>query len=330
LHAPFTGSAGSEREGGMRVAMMIEGQEGVSWAQWVALAQAAEEVRLDGLFRSDHYTMIHGFEGGALDAWTTLAALAPLTRTLRLGTMVSPVTFRHPSLMAHIVASVDHISGGRVELGLGAGWYELEHLRNGFAFPPLAERTRLLAEHVEVIIRSWREQDFDHEGGSFTLKGQQSLPKPVQSPSPPLILGGRVGPRSVALAAKHADEYNAFSTSPEDAARCRATLDAACVKIGRDPKTLRQSMVVLSVLGESDHDAERRAQRMIQRLAPSAPLVGAIERMRSAGFVGSAAKVSERLRPFEAHGVSRLFMQNFDFADPSSVALVGEVARSLE
>src|SRR5579872_4510015 len=165
--------------------MMIEGQEGVTWEQWAPLASAAEDARLDGLFRSDHYTMIHGFAGGSLDAWTTLAALAPLTRTLRLGTLVSPVTFRHPSLIAHIVASIDQISGGRVELGLGTGWYELEHARSGFAFPPLGERTRLLAESVEIIIGSWRERNFDHQGTSFTLAGQELLPAPMQRPNPP-------------------------------------------------------------------------------------------------------------------------------------------------
>jgi alkanesulfonate monooxygenase SsuD/methylene tetrahydromethanopterin reductase-like flavin-dependent oxidoreductase (luciferase family) len=190
----------------MRVTMMIEGQEGVTWDQWVGLAKAAEESGLDGLFRSDHFTGIHGFPGGSLDAWTVLAALAPLTRTLRLGTLVSPVAFRHPSLMTRIVASVDHISGGRVELGLGTGWYELEHTQNGFAFPPMGERTRLLAEYVEVVVRSWREPALDHQGPAYALKGQALLPKPVQSPNPPLILGGRAGPKSVALAARFADE----------------------------------------------------------------------------------------------------------------------------
>jgi len=301
----------------------------VTWDQWVALARAAEEARLDGLFRSDHYTMIHGFEGGALDAWTTLAALAPLTRTLRLGTMVSPVTFRHPSLMAHIVASVDHISGGRVELGLGTGWFELEHARNGFAFPPLGDRTRLLAEHVEVIVRSWREQDFDHSGPAFTLKGQKASPKPLQTPNPPLILGGAAGPRSVALAARYADEYNAFSGTTDDADRVRAALNAACAAAGRDPETLRQSMVVLSVLGESDQDAEARATRLEQKVDSKAPLVKAIARMRAAGMVGSGLSVAGRLAPFAAHGVSRMYVQNFDFADPTSVAFLGELARAL-
>jgi alkanesulfonate monooxygenase SsuD/methylene tetrahydromethanopterin reductase-like flavin-dependent oxidoreductase (luciferase family) len=313
----------------MRVAMMIEGQEGVTWDQWVTLANAAEAARLDGLFRSDHYTKIHGFEGGSLDAWTTLAALAPLTRTLRLGTMVSPVTFRHPSLMAHIASSVDHISGGRVELGLGTGWYELEHLRNGFSFPPMGDRTRLLAEHVEIVIRSWREAAFDHEGPAFTLKDQHFEPKPVQKPNLPLILGGRAGPKSAALAAKYANEYNAFSATPDEAGRCRANLDTACAAAGRDPATLTQSTMIAAIVGETDQDAEARVRRLLDRLAPDAPLTKFADRMRAGGMVGSAASVAARLRPFEAEGVSRLFIQNFDFADQSSVALIGELARTL-
>jgi len=313
----------------MHVIMMIEGQEGVTWDQWVALAEGAEAARLHGLFRSDHYTMIHGLEGGSLDAWTTLAGLAPLTRTLRLGTLVSPLTFRHPSLIARIVASVDHMSGGRAELGLGAGWYELEHARNGFAFPPLGERTRLLAEHVEIIVRSWREGAFDHAGPAFTLKGQQFLPAPVQKPNPPLIMGGRAGPKSAAIAAKYADEYNTMAGAPEDAARYRAALDAACASVGRDPATLRRSAMAFALLGETDRDAEARAERLLARLAPKAPLADAIERMRSGGLVASAANVAGRLRAHEAEGLARLYVQNFDFADPSSVTLFGDLAREL-
>jgi len=313
----------------MHVIMMIEGQEGVTWDQWVALAEGAEAAGLHGLFRSDHYAMIHGLAGGSLDAWTTLAGLAPLTRTLRLGTLVSPLTFRHPSLIARIVASVDHMSGGRAELGLGTGWYELEHARNGFAFPPLGERTRLLAEHVEIIVRSWREGAFDHAGPAFTLKGQQFLPAPVQKPNPPLIMGGRAGPKSAAIAAKYADEYNTIAGAPEDAARYRAALDAACASAGRDPATLRRSAMAFALLGETDRDAEARAERLLARLAPKAPLAGAIERMRSGGLVASAAKVAGRLRAHEAEGLARLYVQNFDFADPSSVTLFGDLAREL-
>ena len=313
----------------MRVVMMIEGQEGVTWPQWVALAEAAETAGLDGLFRSDHYTMIHGFPGGALDAWTTIAALAPLTRTLRLGTLVSPATFRHPSLIARIVASIDHISGGRVELGLGTGWYELEHTQNGFDFPPMGQRTQLLAEQVEIVVRSWREDTFDHAGPAYTLKGQSLLPKPVQTLGPPLILGGRAGPKSVALAAKYASEYNAFTATPEDASGARARLDSACTAIGRDPKTLAQSTMITPILGDSDQDAQARAERLAARIAPTSPVAGMIQGARAAGLIGTPKTVAARCRAFEAAGVSRLFVQNFAFDDPSAVALIGELAEAV-
>jgi alkanesulfonate monooxygenase SsuD/methylene tetrahydromethanopterin reductase-like flavin-dependent oxidoreductase (luciferase family) len=140
----------------MRICLMIEGQEGVTWDEWVALARAAETAELDGLFRSDHYSAILRSRAGSLDAWATLAALAPLTSRLRLGTMVSPATFRHPSVLARMAVTVDHVSGGRVEVGMGAGWYEREHLENGFPFLDARARFRLFAEQVEIVVRSWR------------------------------------------------------------------------------------------------------------------------------------------------------------------------------
>jgi len=313
----------------MRVVMMIEGQEGVTWDQWVALAKGAEAARLDGLFRSDHYSSFHGFGGGGLDAWTTLAALAPLTTTLRLGTLVSPVTFRPPSLMARIVASVDHISGGRAEVGLGTGWHESEHRQNGFPFPDMGTRTRLLAEQVEILVKSWRGEAFDHAGEAYRLEGQIALPKPVQTPHPPIVLGGQGGPRSLALAAKFAAEYNGFANTPEDSAALRAKLDAACVKAGRDPATLAQSAMVMAILGKTDEDAEVRAERIAKRLAPGGMLEGTLGFIRASGRVCSAQQLAERLRPFEKAGVSRLYVQNFDFADESSTGFYGELARAL-
>src|SRR3954451_15424610 len=144
----------------MRVALMIEGQEGVTWTQWVALAQAAERAGIEALFRSDHYSTVTGRAGGSLDAWTTLAGLAAVTERLRLGTLVSPVTFRHPSVLARAVVTVDQISGGRVELGMGAGWMEQEHRAFGFPFPAYEERAAMLAEQIEIVPRQWTEDEF--------------------------------------------------------------------------------------------------------------------------------------------------------------------------
>lgn len=314
----------------MRVAMMIEGQEGLTWRHWTMLAKAAEEAKLDGMFRSDHYTSFQGFGGGALDAWTTIAGLAAITKTLRLGTLVTPVTFRGPGLMARIAATADHISNGRVELGLGAGWFDGEHAQNGFPFPSMGERTQMLAEQVEIIAKSWTGETFDFEGKHYRLKGQQALPIPVQNPLP-IILGGRGGPRSLALAARYASEYNAFAISPEDAKQHRAHLDAACAKIGRDPKTLPQSTMIMAVVGENDRDAQARLARIVARLQnpETAAFKQMIESSEAGGYVAGVQKIADRLRPMRDAGISRVMVQNFEREDASGVALIGELAKAL-
>ena len=174
----------------MRICLMIEGQEGVTWDDWVRLARAHREHGLEGLFRSDHYTAIIRPDADALDAWATLAGLAAITERIRLGTLVSPATFRHPSVLARMAVTVDHISGGRVEVGMGSGWYEREHEAHGFPFLDGKQRFELFAEQVEIVVRSWTEERFDHDGPGYQLRGQQALPRPVQKPHPPLVLGG--------------------------------------------------------------------------------------------------------------------------------------------
>jgi F420-dependent oxidoreductase-like protein len=223
----------------MRVCLMIEGQEGVTWDDWVALARAAEELGFEALFRSDHYGPVVGQEElGSLDAWATLAALAAITSRIRLGTLVSPATFRHPSVLAKSAVAVDHVSGGRVELGMGAGWNEGEHRRYGFPFPRTRERMDIFAEQIEIVHRQLRPEPFAFEGEHYTLEEASPLPKPVQSPSLPLIVGGAGRPRSVALAARWADEYNAVSPSPDECRALRERLADACAGEGRDPLPL--------------------------------------------------------------------------------------------
>ena len=219
----------------MRVCLMIEGQEDVTWEQWAGLARACEEHGLEGLFRSDHYTSVFDIEDrGSLDAWTTLAALATVTERIRLGTLVSPATFRHPSLLAKAVVTADHVSGGRVELGIGAGWHRREHAAYGFPFPETGERMDLLAEQIEIVHRQWSEDEVSFEGRHYRLDAVRALPGPVQDPHPPLIVGGHAGPRSVALAARWADEYNVFSSTPAECAEMRARVAGAWEREGRD------------------------------------------------------------------------------------------------
>ena len=301
----------------MRVCLMIEGQEGVTWDEWVALARAVESAGLEGLFRSDHYTSFHGEPGGALDAWATLAALAAVTSRIRLGTLVSPATFRHPSELARVAVTADHVSGGRIEVGVGAGWFEQEHLQNGFPFPPVGERLELLTEYVQILLRSWSAEPFDFDGKHFALQGQRALPAPLQSPHPPVIFGGRGGPRSLALAARFAQEYNCAFLDPEGCRELRTRLDEACVAAGRDPASLPLSLMTLVTPGHDAGDAEQRLTRALAHFR------GPRERCH-AGTVDEMAGVLGR---FAEAGVVRVMLQHPDRADLSAVELLGELAR---
>src|SRR5712691_2002255 len=206
----------------MRIALMIEGQDGVTWEQWCALAAACEEHGVETLFRSDHYISQANEAGNvAHDAWTTVAGLAALTTTLRFGTLVSPATFRLPGLLANAAATVDHISGGRIELGLGAGWMEREHRAYGFPFPETSVRLELLAEQLEIVHRLWTEDRVDFRGRHYTLEDAPAQPKPLQRPHPPLLVGGSGTRGTAEPAARFADEYNSPFVSPDGYAKVR-------------------------------------------------------------------------------------------------------------
>src|SRR4051794_3793643 len=237
---------------------MIEGQEDVTWDQWVALARACEESGVETLFRSDHYLSVEGAHGRAsLDAWATLNALAAITSRLRLGTLVSPATFRHPSVLAKMVVTADHVSGGRVELGLGAGWLEAEHRAYGFPFAATRTRMDVLAEQLEIVHRSWKPGPFRFHGEHYAIEDLDALPKPIQQPHPPLLIGGSGGPRSLKLAAQFADEYNTPFASVERCRELRAKLGAACEAAGREP-------IPLSLM--TRYDGREKAAELIGQL----------------------------------------------------------------
>ena len=204
---------------------MIEGQEDVTWDQWAAIAETAERCGYEALFRSDHYLSVMG-DGrrGALDAWATLAALAAVTSTLRLGTLVSPATFRHPAVLAKNAVTVDQISGGRVELGIGAGWNAGEHAAFGFDLPPMRERFDRFAEQVEIVHGLLSDGEVAFDGRYYRLAGVDAQPKPAGGHLP-IVLGGRAGPRAAALAARFADEYNVLFVSPDECREVRSRLD---------------------------------------------------------------------------------------------------------
>jgi F420-dependent oxidoreductase-like protein len=305
----------------VRVCLMIEGQEGVSWDEWVALARACEEHGLEGLFRSDHYQSVFDVSGrGSLDAWATLGGLAAVTERIRLGTMVSPATFRRPSILARMVATVDHISGGRVELGLGAGWNQAEHDAYGFPFPDLGERMEILEEQLEIVNRQWTEEEFSFDGRHHRLQRSRAEPKPVQRPRPPIVMGGAAGPRVARLAARWADEYNTIFASPEECRERRARIVEACEREGRAP--IPFSLMTACCVGRDQEEALDRVRRRLERSGGggnSAELFGDDSKL-----VGTVDDVLSRLQAYNAAGVERVFLQHLDHADLEMVRLIGE------
>jgi F420-dependent oxidoreductase-like protein len=304
----------------MRLALMIEGQEGVTWHDWCALADACEDHGVDTLFRSDHY-ISQGDEAHnvAHDAWTTIAALAARTTTLRFGTLVSPATFRLPGLLANAAATADHVSGGRIELGLGAGWMEREHRAYGFPFPETRVRVEMLAEQVEIVHRLWTEERVDFRGSHYTLEDAPAQPKPVQQPRPPLLVGGGGGRGTVEPALKFADEYNTPFVSPEEAAGIRAKVPS-----------LRFSVMTGFLVGETHEDMRERASTLYARRPREQSFDEWLAAYSERCVVGSVDEVVARLQEYERAGCDRLMLQHLLHTDLEPVRLIGrELAPAL-
>jgi F420-dependent oxidoreductase-like protein len=308
----------------MRVCLMIEGQEGVTWDDWVRIARLAEENGFEGLFRSDHYTATIRPPAAALDAWTTLAGLAALTERIRLGTLVSPATFRHPSVLARMAITVDHISRGRVELGMGSGWYEREHVENGFVFLDARRRFELFEEQVAVVVRSWTEDDFTHDGPEYSLRDQTALPRPVQQPHPPLLLGGTVKRRFAQLAARYATEVNTLGASNEELAARRRRLDDACREAGRDPESLGFSVMTSCFVGETESDVLDRIRIFESTRGGDADAGRILEERRERWIAGTVEQAAERIEELRAVGVTRVFLQHLNHGDDDMLRLIGK------
>jgi F420-dependent oxidoreductase-like protein len=307
----------------VRVCLMIEGQEDITWDQWVALARACEEHGLEGLFRSDHYVSVMGrTERGSLDAWTTLAGLAAVTERIRLGTLVSPATFRHPSVLAKSVVTADHVSGGRVELGMGAGWHTVEHQAYGFEYPDDDTRMSVLEEQVEIVHEQWSQDAFTFDGAHYRLEDVRALPKPLQRPHPPLIIGGSAGPRSARLAARWADEYNVNFVTPDECARRRAKVAEAWEQEGRDPATLRFSLMTGLVVGRDRDELHRRAAAVIKRSNEKGEPAGWLAGNRD-WVAGTVDQVVARLREFQVAGVDRVMLQHLVQEDLETIEVLG-------
>ncbi|HEY4413057.1 MAG TPA: TIGR03560 family F420-dependent LLM class oxidoreductase [Gaiellaceae bacterium] len=296
----------------MRVALMIEGQEGVTWKDWCALADACEENGIDTLFRSDHY-ISQGDEDAnvAHDAWTTIAALAARTTRLRFGTLVSPVTFRAPALLANAAATADHVSGGRIELGIGAGWMEREHRAFGFPFPETRVRMEMFAEQLEIVHRLWTEERVDFRGRHYTLEDAPGLPKPVQKPHPPILVGGSGKRGTVEPALRFATEYNSPFVTPDEAAAIRTKVPS-----------LRFSVMTGCVVGSTHEEALERARALYERRPRDTGFDDWLAAYRERAIVGSVDEVAARLREYEDAGCDRMMLQHLQHTDLDSVRLI--------
>lgn len=302
----------------MELRAFLEPQQGASYDQQVTMAKTVEAAGFDGFFRSDHFLTMGG-DGlpGPTDAWLTLGAVARETTRVRLGTLLTSATFRHPGMLAVQVAQVDAMSTGRVELGIGAGWYEDEHRAYGVPFPPTGERFDRLEEQLEVITGLWGTplgEQFDHTGRHYRLERSPALPKPVQSPRPPLILGGYGAKRTPQLAARFGDEFNVPFGSTEVTEEQFSRVRAACTSQGRDPEALVFSVAIIVCCGERESDVARRAG------AIGRP----VEDLVANGAAGTPEQVAEKLAGFAGIGATRAYLQLLDVEDLDHVRLIAE------
>jgi F420-dependent oxidoreductase-like protein len=311
----------------MRFCLMLEGQEGVTWSDWLGAAREAERLGFDAVFTSDHYLSVirhRDHDRGSSDAWTMLSALAASTETIRMGTMVSPVTFRLPAVLAKAAVTVDRVSDGRVEIGMGAGWWEEEHRTHGFPFPDAPIRFDMLAEQLEIVHGLLTEERFSFQGKHYQLDDVPFAPKGVQAPHPPIVVGGNGGPRVAALVSRWADEFNTVGPSPEQArerfAKVRDRLDAD----GRPQDSLTTSVMTWCYVGETEADALRVIERARARAMRAARFEDELEELRAHCVVGSVDQAVERLNAYAAAGVQRIMLNHELFDDLEMLDVLAE------
>ncbi|MEZ0072679.1 LLM class F420-dependent oxidoreductase [Planotetraspora sp. GP83] len=297
----------------MKLRIFTEPQQGSTYDDLLAVAQATERLGFDAFFRSDHYMRIGAGDPGpgSSDAWVTLAGLARETSRIRLGTLVTPATFRLPGPLAISVAGVDQMSGGRVELGLGTGWFDDEHLAYGIPFPPVGERFERLEEQLEIVTGLWAATEpFSFEGRHYRLVDSPALPKPVQRPRPPIIMGGTGAKRTPRLVARFADEYNVPFRGLEDTGTAYDRVREACGEAGRGSIVLSAAQTVC--VGRDDAEIARRAEAIGQDPAL----------LRPASLTGTPAEVVDKIGKFAELGAERIYLQVLDLADLDHLELI--------
>jgi F420-dependent oxidoreductase-like protein len=302
----------------MRLVIFTEPQQGASYDDQLRIARHTEELGFDGFFRSDHYLVMGEGQGlpGPTDSWVTLGALAVQTSRIRLGTLVTSATFRYPGVLAISAAQVDQMSGGRVELGLGAGWYEAEHKAYGIPFPPLKERFDRLEEQLAIVTGLWTTpvgERFSFDGTHYRVEDSPALPKPEQTPGPPVIIGGRGARRTPALAARYAHEFNVPLVSVEETAQMYERVTEACEREGRDQLPVFSAAQTIAC-GRTEAEARKRAEA-IGRTPP---------------LYGTPAQVVDQIGRFAQAGATRLFLQILDMSDLDHLDVIAsEVAPQL-
>lgn len=305
----------------MQLRIFTEPQLGASYDDQLGVARTTEECGFDAFFRSDHYLTMLGRDGlpGPTDSWVTLAGLARETQRIRLGTLVSAATFRMPGPLAISVAQVDAMSGGRVELGLGTGWYEAEHRAYGMPFPPLSERFDRLEEQLAIISGMWMTPSgtpFSYAGKWYQVTDSPGLPKPVQRPRPPIVIGGGGRKRTPHLTALYADDFNVAFQSAETCAERFGWVREACQAVGRDPSSLVYSVALVVCCAEDSATLTKRA----------AAIGRGVDELREQGLCGTPAEILDRLRQYHAVGTQRVYLQVLDMSDLEHIR---EIARGV-
>lgn len=316
-------------EGDVKLGVMFDAQEGMSWELWRGHAERIEALGFESLWRSDHLFSLVGFpERTTIETWTSLAVLAEHTERLRFGPLVCPVTFRQPSLLAAAAASVDLLAEGRLEVGLGAGWNTLEHAAFGLELPPAAVRYSMLDEYVRVLKKIWSGEEASFDGEFYSLDGARGHPRPVQHPHPRIVVGG-TGAMLLPIAARHADEWNAYGQSNEGHRALCERFFAACDACGRGRDAVSRSICGPVAIGASESEVSARVARLrhvfdLPSLFPQGDPPYGNQQLRDLGwFVGQPAEVAEQVEEFKSMGVSRVIFHSLDVEDRETIELLG-------
>ena len=301
-----------------KIGIMLEAQEDLTWQRWHNVVDRAEALGFESLWRSDHLIpLVSDHKKEALEAWVSFATLAVRTRKIRFGPMVSPMTFRHPSLVAKMAASIDQLSGGRLEMGLGAGWHHEEHVAFGVPFHTMRDRFEMLEEGLQVIVALWTRDDVSFNGKHYSLEKVTCYPKPAQRPHPPIIIGGNGERRTIPLTATYADEWNASGLTLERFTAKREILRAHCEKAGREPDSVKCSLMATFLIGRDEGELQRRLDRIQGITTSGHDLTGLSsgDLVRRGWIAGTPAQVVEQMQALAQAGVWRFVLQIYDYDD---------------